>query len=418
LFAKWLPFLSGRGRAVEELRAEADRMREWYESAMVIVDNVPVGVAWSDPHKGFEITYANEAGKALCKVASREGAAIVGRRLLEVFPALAERAQAMADPARMPLRLHIAFGAGTFDLSVVAIRNAEGAYIGAMAVWQDISRQMQLADNFEARIKAVVDTVASSAAEMHATTQSTAAIAADTKERADAAAAAAQEANRNVQVVASAAAELSASIMEIGRQVAHSSGVANQAVAEAEATDRTVRGLAAVAQQIGDVIGLIQDIASQTNLLALNATIEAARAGEAGKGFAVVAGEVKSLATQTAKATDEIRVQIEGVQRVSAEAVRSIQSIGTTIAKVREIAAAIAAAVEQQDGATKEIAENVSSASSATTQVSADIADVTQAFERVGGMAKHMVASADGLSSQSDKLRAEVKSFLGVVRKA
>jgi methyl-accepting chemotaxis protein len=414
----WVPFLRRRHREMEELRAKASQMQEWYDSAMVIVDNVPVGVAWSDPHRGFEISYVNESGKALFKAASRDGDAIVGQRLQTVFPPLAERMAELADPGRMPLRLRAAFGSAVFDLRVIAIRGADGAYSGAMAVWQDITRQIKLADSFEAKIKVVVDTVASAARDMHATTQSTATIAHHTKERSIGAAAAATQANRNVQVVAAAAEELSASIREISRQVAQSSEVASQAVDEAAKTDKTVQGLSAVAQQIGDVVGLIQDIASQTNLLALNATIEAARAGDAGKGFAVVASEVKSLATQTAKATDDIRAQIEGVQRVSAEAVRAIQSIGATIGRVSEIAATIASAVEQQDAAAKEIAQNVGQASSGTTQVSADIADVTKAFEQVGTTATRMVASADTLSTQSDRLRNEVESFLAMVRSA
>jgi methyl-accepting chemotaxis protein len=414
--AAWMPSLRRRHSEMEELRAKASQMQEWYESAMVIVDNVPVGVAWSDPHKNFEIGYVNESGKAIFKAASRDGDAIAGQRLSAVFAPLAERMAELADPQRMPLRLHVSVGSVLLDLRVIAIRGANGAYSGTLAVWQDITRQITLANSFEAKIKSVVDTVASAARDMHAKTQSTATIAHQTKERSIGAAAAATQANRNVQVVASAAEELSASIREISRQVAQSSEVASQAVAEAAKTDKTVQGLSAVAQQIGDVVGLIQDIASQTNLLALNATIEAARAGDAGKGFAIVASEVKSLATQTAKATDDIRAQIEAVQRVSAESVRAIQSIGATIGRVSEIAATIASAVEQQDAAAKEIAQNVGQASSGTTQVCIDIADVTKAFEQVGTTASHMVASADTLSTQSARLRDAVESFLAMVR--
>jgi methyl-accepting chemotaxis protein len=413
----WSSFFGGRRREIDALRAEVAQMREWYESAMVMVDHVPVGVAWSDPHKNFEISYVNQSGNALVAAAGGQaGETVQGRSLSAAFPTLAGRAADMSDPARMPIKVNARLGNAVFNLTVIAIRNADGAYIGAMAVWHEITRQLQLADEFEAKIKVMAERAAAAAGEMHQTTRAAADIASHTKERARSTAAAAMQANRSVQTAAAAAEELSASIMEISRQVAQSSSVAQHAVAETKETDRTVQGLSVAAQQIGDVLGLIQQIASQTNLLALNATIEAARAGEAGKGFAVVASEVKNLATQTAKATEDIRSQIESMQRASGEATRAIQGIGTTIAKVNEIAAAIAGAVTQQDTAAKEIAQNVGEASSGATQVSADIADVTKAFEQVSATSAQMVGSADTMSAQLDQLKREVQSFLATVR--
>jgi methyl-accepting chemotaxis protein len=410
--------VGARRRDVDGLRRELSQMREWYESAMVMVDHVPVGVAWSDPQKDFEISYVNQSGNALLAAALPGAAAIAGRSLAAAFPALAAHAAEMADPARLPIRVNVPLGNAVFNVVVIAIRNAQAAYIGAMAVWHDVTRQLHLADDFEAKIKVMVERVASEASEMHRTTQSAAEIAAHSKDRSRSTAAAAMQADRSVRTAATAAEQLSASIQEISRQVAQSSSAAQGAVAETTATDKTVQGLSGAAQQIGDVLGLIQQIANQTNLLALNATIEAARAGAAGKGFAVVASEVKNLATQTAKATEDIRGQIEAIRRVSGDAARAIQGIGVTIAQVNEIAAAIAGAVTQQDAAAKEIAENVGTASSGAMQVAADIADVTKSCEQVSVTAAQMVGSADAMSAQLHQLRREVEGFLATVRSA
>jgi len=411
-------FSRPRHREMAELRAKAEQMEEWFQSAMVMVDSVPVSVAWSDPQKDFQITYVNASAKAAIAAAGGDADAIVGQRLPDLFPPLAQRRADLADPQRLPLRTDVALGPLVFDLKVIAIRNAAGTYTGAMAVWQDATRMRQLAGDFEAKIKAVVQSVAGAAREMHRTTRATADIAERTRARSIGTAAAATDTSRDVQNVATAAEGMSASIEAIARQVSQSSDAAGAAVKEAQETDKTVHSLAAVAQRIGDVVSLIQDIASQTNLLALNATIEAARAGDAGKGFAVVASEVKSLASETAKATDEIRGQIEAVQRVSAEAVRAIQSIGAKIATVSETATTIAAAVDTQGSGAQEIAQNVNRASAGTARLSADMTDVTEAFKSVGESATQMVASADTLSAQSEQLGAAVESFLSLIKTA
>ena len=210
----------------------------------------------------------------------------------------------------------------------------------------------QMADEFQASVGGVVDTVASAATQMQATAQSMSSTAEQTSRQSTAVAAAAEQASANVQTVASAAEELASSVAEIGRQVAQSSEIAATAVKDAQHTDQQIQGLAQAASKIGEVVALITDIADQTNLLALNATIEAARAGDAGKGFAVVASEVKNLANQTAKATDEISGQIGGIQCATKDAVTAIQGIGKTIGEIDEIASTIAAAVEEQGAAT------------------------------------------------------------------
>jgi methyl-accepting chemotaxis protein len=277
---------------------------------------------------------------------------------------------------------------------------------------------LELADRFEASVGGIVGTVASAATEMQGAAQSLSATAEEANRQATAVSAAATQATANVQTVASATEELAASIGEIGQRVERSAKIAQQAVEDTRRTDATVEGLATAAQKIGEVVSLIQDIASQTNLLALNATIEAARAGEAGKGFAVVASEVKSLATQTGKATEQIAAQIGAIQGATGEAVQAIRAIGATITQIDEIAAEIAAAVEQQNAATRDIAGNVTQAAQGTGEVSSTIAGVMQASGEVGAAATQVLGSAGELSTQSEKLKAEVETFLATVRAA
>jgi methyl-accepting chemotaxis protein len=275
-----------------------------------------------------------------------------------------------------------------------------------------------LTHGFEDRVGGLVGLVASAATQLQTTARSMTGTAGETTQQAANVAAAAEEASVNVQTVASAAEELAASIGEISRQVAQSARVAGKAVEDAKRTDAVVRNLADAAQKIGEVVGLISNIAGQTNLLALNATIEAARAGDAGKGFAVVASEVKSLATQTAKATEDIGRQIAQIQGSTAEAVASIQGIGATIGEVSEIAAAIAAAVEEQGAATQEIARNVQQASAGTLAVTTNIAGVGEGANNTGAAATEVLDAAGALSRQAEELHGAVSQFIREVKTA
>ncbi len=275
-----------------------------------------------------------------------------------------------------------------------------------------------LADEFQASVEGVVKSVSSSATELQSSAQSLSATSEEASRQATAVAAAAEQATSNVQTVASAAEELSASITEIGRQVAQAATVSRRAVEDARSSDQSVQGLATAAQRIGDVVKLISDIASQTNLLALNATIEAARAGEAGKGFAVVASEVKTLANQTAKATDEIAQQVAGIQNATQSTVAEIRRIGETIGEISNISTTVAAAVEEQGAATQEIARNVQQAAAGTSEVSSNIAGVTQAAGETGAASTQVLGAASELSKQSEVLRTEVDRFIGRVRAA
>jgi methyl-accepting chemotaxis protein len=273
-------------------------------------------------------------------------------------------------------------------------------------------------EQFQQRMADLVSELASAAATMRQTSTTMSTTADETNQRSVAVASAAEEASVNVQAVASAAEELSSSISEIGRQVAQSSEIAGKAVAEAERTDQTVQELAKSAQCIGEVVALIQTIANQTNLLALNATIEAARAGDAGRGFAVVASEVKSLAGQTAKATEEISVQIAGIQTTTHNAVAAIHSILATIGDMRNISEAIAGSINEQNGATREIAHNAQEVASGTREVSGNITSVNRAATETGEAAQHVLAAASQLTEQAEQLTSELEGYLAAVRAA
>ncbi|MGH6890684.1 MAG: methyl-accepting chemotaxis protein [Dongiaceae bacterium] len=270
----------------------------------------------------------------------------------------------------------------------------------------------QRAALFDLSVSQSLTAVTSATGEMQSNAAALSATAEETSRQATAVAAASEQATSSVQTVATATEELSSSIAEISRQVSKSASIANQAVAEAERTNGQVRGLADAAEKIGQVVKLISDIASQTNLLALNATIEAARAGEAGKGFAVVASEVKNLATQTAKATDDIAAQIAAIQGATSSSVAAIQGISTTISQINEVATSIASAVEEQGAATQEIARNIQQAAAGTQEVSSNIGGVTQAAGNTGHAAGQMRDATHELARQSETLRTEVDRFL------
>ncbi len=279
-----------------------------------------------------------------------------------------------------------------------------------------LAAMRKLADTFEGSVGKVIETVTSAATELQASSGQMAGTATETSSQATTVASAAQQASTNVQTVASATEELAASIKEIAHQVERSQTVSARAGEEAVTTTAQVRALSDNVSKIGEIVKLINDIASQTNLLALNATIEAARAGEAGKGFAVVANEVKTLASQTARATSEIAGQIQAVQESTDVAVHAIDSISKVIGEMGEISSAVAAAVEEQTAATGEIARNVEQAAEGTQEVTRNIVSVEQAARETGAAAEQIRESSTDLSRQAEFLRHEVGQFLVQVR--
>ncbi|WP_237152140.1 methyl-accepting chemotaxis protein [Oryzibacter oryziterrae] len=279
-----------------------------------------------------------------------------------------------------------------------------------------IAERLALADKFQREMGALAANFGSSSTQVADAARNLSATAEETSRQAQAVGSAAEEAATNVQTVASAAEQLTASVGEINGQVVKSASVADHAFNEATASAGRVKDLASAAQQIGDVVDLIKNIADQTNLLALNATIEAARAGEAGRGFAVVASEVKQLATQTAKATDEIAQKVTEIQQATGVAMASIEQIVTTMTTVREISSHIASAVEEQGAATSEIAENCRRAAEGTTQVTGNISGVGHAAEMTGSASTQLMGLSSELQRQAADMGGAVANFVETLR--
>lgn len=348
----------------------------------------------------------------------------LGRRLDRLTTATATVAEGHYDTAiEIPGQDELATMGETLALfrdNLAEGERAQAREAGERQRQQDQRKEemRDLADSFEASVLAAVQRVTESADTVRTTADGMYRAADDTKAAAGSAETAANTASSNVDTMAGAAEELSSSIQEVSQQVAKSTEIAGRATERADATTATMSELKEAANSIGEVVSLIQNIAEKTNLLALNATIEAARAGEAGKGFAVVAGEVKSLANQTTKATEDISGRIEQMQEVSSDAAGKIGEIAQTIGEINEITGAIASAVEQQNAATREIADNAQNASIGTQDVARHIHSVETAAEQTGQSAGGVVTAADSLHDVSGTLQQEVETFLSRVRTA
>ena len=308
-----------------------------------------------------------------------------------------------------------------FKLQAIAKAERDAAAHDAQNKASSAARRTELirfADDFEAAVGAIVSNVSASAVQLESAAGTLTRTAETTQSLSSQVAGASEEASSNMQSVAAATEELSTSVDEIGRRVRESNQIAEAAVLQAQQTDGRIGKLSRAAQEIGDVVKLITAIAEQTNLLALNATIEAARAGEAGRGFAVVASEVKSLASQTAKATDEISSHILGMQGATQESVMAIKEIGGTIGQISDIASSIASAVEQQSSATQEIARSVQNVAQGTQEAAANIMQVNRGATETGSASEEVLNSAKTLSSESTRLREELDRFMANIRAA
>ncbi len=383
--------------------------------------------ASSDAEMGMSITVALTL-TAIAVVAGTLFAWLIGRGISGPVKKMTDSMTALAGgdlTVEIPARENtdeigdMAKAVEVFKENMIKAREAAAREAEEVKIREARAKRIEeLTQAFDAAASAALNTVSSASTELKASATSMTATAEETSRQATAVAAASEQASTNVTTVATATEELSSSIAEITRQVAHSAQIASKAVEESNRTTGAVKGLAEGATKIGDVVKLINDIASQTNLLALNATIEAARAGEAGKGFAVVAAEVKNLATQTAKATEEIAAQVNMIQAATNESVTAIEGIGGTIRQINEIATTIASAVEEQGAATQEITRNVQQASSGTREVSSNIGGVSQAAAETGTAATQVLSASDELSQQSEKLRQQVDHFLANVKAA
>ncbi len=363
----------------------------------------------------FGPAYASSIAR-FCELNQRAGVAphwYVGCRMMFVAGQLMKAVEAEVRIPRFGKAAQAARDKKALMLSAIAKANmldtetVVASYFGANRQ----ARKDAIADASD-RFRAIITSLMTASSELERTARALSDNAGNTTRLANVVANASTDASNNVQSVASATEELAGSVREISAQVQESNRIAASAVKQADETDARINALSQAASRIGDVIKLITSVAEQTNLLALNATIEAARAGEAGRGFAVVAQEVKALASQTAKATDEIGIQIAGMQTATQEAVGSIKMISSTIGKISEITSAISAAIEEQGAATQEISGNIQRTASGTSQVAGTIAEVSQGANQTGAASSQLVSSAKQLSDSTTSLQAEIDGFL------
>jgi methyl-accepting chemotaxis protein len=387
-----------------------------------MLENAPFNVMFAD--RDLTLTYMNPASlktlKRLEHVLPVKADAVVGQSLDIFHKAPEHQRKMLADPKNLPHRANIKVADETLDLLVSPIFDHAGDYIGAMASWDLITEKLAAEERertMTAQLKDVLGKVGDNAAtlsaaseELTASSQQMTGNSQETSAQAGVVSAAAEQVSRNVQTVATGTEEMSASIREIAKNANEAAKVATSAVRMADTTNQTVNKLGESSAEIGKVIKVITSIAQQTNLLALNATIEAARAGEAGKGFAVVANEVKELAKETAKATEDIGQKIEAIQSDTKGAVEAIQEISSIINQINDISNTIASAVEEQTATTNEIGRNVSEAAKGSAEIAQNITTVAEAARGTNDGANDTLRASQELAKMASDLQAIVSS--------